>query len=96
MYKRQTQPRSPAGPHPLLVAGFDLEAIPYPYPSPWPLPRNRVEIEVESQPERRESERPENDGFLPELAAGLDVEAVGWFQYGIRETLCLLYTSRCV
>ena len=52
-----------------------------------PLPRNRGDIEVDSQPQRYENERPENERFLPELAARFDVEGIGWFQYGIRETL---------
>src|ERR1700691_1239245 len=52
-----------------------------------PSPRDCGDIEVDGQSQRYENERPENERFLSELAARFDVEGIGWFQYGIRETL---------
>src|SRR5437016_6256583 len=79
------QPHSPAGLHPLLVATFEAEAVPY--FSPWLSPCNCFEIEIESQPQCGENKGPEDDRLMPELTARFDIEGVGWFQEDVRQTL---------
>src|SRR5579862_7842254 len=83
--RASAQPHSPAGLHPLLVAAFESEAVPY--FSPWLSPCNRLEIEIEHQPQRGENKDPEDDRLLPELTTRFDIEAVGWLQEEIRQTL---------